>query len=66
MYKVLLHEFSHFIYHRYIKTEYSELINETDFVLTKLEYWERLSNNIKEYISDYASTQAAEDFAELI
>ena len=53
VYKVIRHEHSHFIYHR----NFSKNIKE---------YWENLSNFIPEYITEYASTQPAEDFAELV
>jgi hypothetical protein len=61
-----MHEFSHFIYHRYIKKEYFEKIDKSDLSLTKLEYWRKISNTINDYITNYASTQPAEDFAELV
>lgn len=64
--KVLLHEFAHFIYHRYLKEEVFEKIDTSDMQLTKYEYWDYISKNLKHYISDYASTHTAEDFAELI
>ena len=64
--KVLLHEFSHFIYHRYIKDKVFEKIDNTDLELTQYEYWDYISKNLKHYITDYASTHTAEDFAELI
>jgi len=64
--KVLMHEFSHLIYHKVLKTSIYEKINKDDMKLSFLEYWDYLSNNIKHYITDYASTNVAEDFAELI
>lgn len=64
--KVLLHEFSHIIYHTILKTEIFEKIDKTDFELTKYEYWDYISRNLKNYITKYASTHSAEDFAELI
>jgi len=64
--EVLLHEFSHIIYHTIIKTSIFEKIDNTDMKLTKYEYWYYLSRNLKHYITKYASTHSAEDFAELI
>jgi len=64
--EVLLHEFSHLIYHTQIKTSIFEKIDNTDYKLTKYEYWDYISRNLKHYITDYAKTHSAEDFAELI
>lgn len=64
--KVLRHELSHFVYHRYLKTSYYEEPNLSDLSLSVLEYWESLSERYNSYISDYAKTQEAEDFAECV
>jgi len=62
LYKVLMHEFSHFIYHRHLdnREDDDKLFNDWK------SFWEQFSKNIPSYISNYASTQPAEDFAELI
>jgi hypothetical protein len=58
-----MHEFSHFIYHRHLDTEDKNLHIYND----GKSFWESFSLNCKtEYITDYAATQPAEDFAELI
>ena len=63
LYKVLMHEFSHFIYHRYLDTKEDDLKIFNDWK----SFWEWFSSTCKmEYISNYAKTQPAEDFAELI
>lgn len=63
LYKVLMHEFAHFIYHRHLDTKEEDKFLFNDWK----SFWERFSINCKsEYISKYASTQPAEDFAELI
>ena len=64
--EVLMHEFAHVIYHTILKTNIFEKIDTTDMELTKFEYWDFISRNIKEYITKYASTHSAEDFAECI
>ena len=66
MKKVLMHEFSHLIYHTILKERVFEKIDKTDMKLTKYEYWDHISRNLKDYITEYASTHPAEDFAELI
>lgn len=62
LYKVLMHEFSHFIYHRYLDNWEETKMFFDDWK----SYWNNLYKYIPSYISNYASTQPAEDFAELI
>lgn len=64
--RILLHEFSHYIFNTVLKTDIFEEVNNIDFKLSKFEYWCYLSRNLKHYITDYASTHSGEDFWELI
>ena len=49
--KLLMHEFAHFVYHKGIENK---------------DLWIRISRSIDDYISNYAKTHEAEDFAEMI